>query len=421
MDSGAESLARGPAQSEARWADGTFEAEAAEVLDRLRGAFRDLVQGLPTEVTRASELERALKIDRTLAWKIHRLITEPDRFPAAKHAPKPAALEVFLRAANRAKIPQTLVDGVRTAAGAFEQLARTHADDRGTLETMLDSCTSASDRQMLLAQKRAAFRANRHLWGMQNQVQLNVCFVQPSESAGRLDAIWLKGRLELSWLRAGAPWVVANSMVSDSDNQVRSPVVRQRLDDSADDPESIPLLTAFCSEPLPRFRRVNVAPGMVRDELIPDGLGSTRAVSYVTCEVIRGMGERARNEHNPTGRIGANIELPTKTLLLELLVRDDTFGPLRPEAIGYREARGQPFTSADELQLGETVSYLGKWPVPPPGRDVPRYTEMCNYVFDKVGWEASRFDVYRCQIAYPVMASSVHIQFDLPERTYASA
>ncbi len=422
MDSGAESLVDRPAPSEPGRVDGTFEAEAAQVLDRLRGAFRDLVQALPKKVTRASELEKALNIDRTLAWKVHRLITEPDRFPAAKHAPKPAALEVFLKAATRAKTPQSLIEGVRAAAGEFEQLAQTHADDRHTLETMLDGCTPASDRKMLLTHKRAAYRANRHLWGLQSRVQLGVCIAQPSATAGKLDAVWLRGHLDLRWLRAGAPWVVAEHRMSDADNKVRSPVVRERLDDRAGDPGAVPLLTDFCSEPLPRFRRVDLGPGMVRDELIPSGLGSTRAVSYVTGELVRGVGERARDEHNPIGRIGARVELPTAILLLELLVRDDTFGPLRPESIVYRggqAADGAPYGSADRLHLGETVSYLGKWPSRSPGSDLPRYTEMCNYVFDKLGWEASRFDVYRCQVAYPVIPSTSYIQFDLPERPYA--
>lgn len=59
--------------------------------------------------------------------------------------------------------------------------------------------------------------------------------------------------------------------------------------------------------------------------------------------------------------------------------------------------------------------YLGKGPSVMHTPDVPRYAEMIQYAFDRLGWDEARFDVYRCRVEYPVMPSSVVVRFDLPE------
>ena len=65
------------------------------------------------------------------------------------------------------------------------------------------------------------------------------------------------------------------------------------------------------------------------------------------------------------------------------------------------------------------VSYLGKGPSVLHTPDVPRYAQMGRYVFERVGWDGDRFDVYRCRVEYPVMPSSVAMCFDLPEAPQA--
>jgi hypothetical protein len=167
-----------------------------------------------------------------------------------------------------------------------------------------------------------------------------------------------------------------------------------------------------------------LAPGAVQDELISNGLGNTQSTSYALGEYMRSLGSLTRNEHHPHGRVGIGVALPAEALVYELLIREDTHGPLHPAGIVYRGIGGDwsyELGKADQLDITETVSYLGKWPVPPQGQDVPRHDEMCRYVFDQLGWEASRFDVYRLRVDYPITPSSPHIVYNLPDRLYASA
>lgn len=65
------------------------------------------------------------------------------------------------------------------------------------------------------------------------------------------------------------------------------------------------------------------------------------------------------------------------------------------------------------LRLSETPVFLGSGVNVLHTPDVPRYPEMAQHVLDKLGWNADEFEVYRCRIEYPVLPSSVVLDFDL--------
>ena len=56
---------------------------------------------------------------------------------------------------------------------------------------------------------------------------------------------------------------------------------------------------------------------------------------------------------------------------------------------------------------------MGKGPGALYTGDFPKYPDMGRYVFDRLGWDAARFDVYRCRVEYPVLPSSVVMEFAL--------
>ncbi len=41
---------------------------------------------------------------------------------------------------------------------------------------------------------------------------------------------------------------------------------------------------------------------------------------------------------------------------------------------------------------------------------------MAQRACDRLGWDAERFEVHRLRVEYPVMQSSIVMQFDLPEK-----
>ena len=57
---------------------GQFEDHAKRVLQQVRGAFAGVIDALPGHITRPHELSKSLKIGMKLAWKIAKLVGNPD-------------------------------------------------------------------------------------------------------------------------------------------------------------------------------------------------------------------------------------------------------------------------------------------------------------------------------------------------------
>ena len=272
---------------------------------------------------------------------------------------------------------------------------------------------------MDLAYKRAAYRSNSYFYGIQASAQFTCCLVHQAATEGLWDVAVVRGFLGLRRLRPYVPCVVARMRLTD-DKGVNREAVREPLDPRQEDNENIFLMWDFCSRPLPQFRSVLADEGFIHGELVGNDVGSTTAVDCVTGEVTRNGGARHAGELDQRFGACALVRIPTKVLIIDLLVAEGTFGTFSPEVVVFGEHFGgppipSPAKERDRLDMLESVVYLGKGLSVLRTRDVPRYVEMAQYAAGRQGWDGNNFDVYRCRIEYPVMPSSVIVRFDLPE------
>jgi len=107
-------------------------------------------------------------------------------------------------------------------------------------------------------------------------------------------------------------------------------------------------------------------------------------------------------------------------LVLDQIVHESLFGRIKPDLLVYSglNASEQYPRGVTRVQLpvAEQVEYLGKGPAVLPTPHVPRYRELAEYVFERTGWDGSRFDVYRAEMRYPPIPSTVVMQHALRER-----
>ncbi|MCK4660139.1 MAG: hypothetical protein KAV82_11510 [Phycisphaerae bacterium] len=402
----------------------SFEERAKQVLQQFRGAFAEVVDALPGLITRPHELSKSLKIDMKLAWKIMKVAHGSDLFAAAQHIPGSLGIKVFLKAAARQSVPAPRIRAVEAAVGQFERLIEVHAGDRATLEMMLASYGGGDRRQADLAQQKAAFTAQSYIWGVQARTQLKVDFLHPATEKGRLDIATLRGFVGLRRIRPNVPWVIARARVIDDDGKLRSPSIRKPLDPTEDDADGItsaPLLREFCSKPLPRFRRIVGPHGFLEDELAEGEVGNTGAITCITGDVAYNAASYYRAEHNRYAALAVLMRTPCEALLFDLFVHEDLFGSIEPELAVYSELAGGPpippieGRERDRLDTWEQVEYLGKGPSVVHTPHVPRHAEMIRYTLDKLGWDSERFDVYRVQMQFPIIPTSVLMMHELPE------
>ena len=399
-----------------------FETESTTVLDQLRSALTDVVAGVPGPITKPTELQRALRVDMNVCCKVLKVVSSPEGLSSGLHLPGIMAIRSFLKGARKAGVSDDVINAAVEASDAFDHLVSTHADDRTTFDSMISSLVDSEEAQQItFLNRRATYRGQRHLFGMNVRVQFKCLIVQPNEhEPSMLDLANLTGFVSLRLLRpALAPIVLSPAYTTNDDGSERT-VRREPLIPTSEQVEGVALLPEFCSETTMQLHSVPAAPGRVLGELYGVGVGNTGAVTCVEGHMNRRAVPRYQEAGNKIGGHLAEIRVPCETLLLDLVIRDDTCGPLKPTASTYAdhiaEMRSTGVTSPwQQVEPRQSVQHLGKGPSVLYTPDYPRYPELARHAFKHLGWDASRFDVYRCRIEYPILPSTVAMFFDLPE------
>lgn len=399
----------------------TFATDARQTLEELRAAISQVIESLNQrgDAIRRTQLGSILGLDRKLGWKISRVVDAQDPFEAAQHIPGKSGWDSFLRAAANKGAPHEFVARLQHAIAEFEDLMRVHAGDRATLEMMLASCGSRGRENVDLMHRKAAFRANSYIWGVQAHTHLKADFLHPGSMPGMLDIATLHGFIGLRRIRANIPWIIGRGRCVDNDGQARVEFAREPLDPGAA-PGEAPLLRDFCSKPLPVVRRTRSTHGFMDDEIVAGPVGKTADITCLTGEVFRNCASCRRDEHNQVADFISRQRTPCEVLILDHIVHEDIFGRVDPEFVVYSdllEAAPYPGDGRDiqTLPACETVTYLGKGASALHTPDVPRYAEMARHLFSRLGWDSARFDVYRVCLAFPPIPASAVIHYELPE------
>lgn len=402
-----------------------FETDAETALRTFQGALGEILDALNEHEGRSLQLARVLHIDKKLAWRIVRVVQSTDPFAAAQYVPGAAAFKLFIEAIAHAKVDASLITAAKEAFAGFERLVRVHAGDRGSLEMMLTACAKTDRKTIDLSHRRMAFRGNSYIWGAQTRTYLKLGLVQPNEEdETKVDLVTVHGFFNVRQLRDDARLTVARMKSSEYDADGRRIFAYEPIIADEKSQHGIFLLDEFCSSPRPEIQLLEADRGFVNYELEARGVGDTAAVTCVEASIVRGVASRFRDDKNLYSENCANICIPTETLIMDTLVRDDTFfgrvEDYRSLVYGENLRRTfypSPARSRDLLDIREPVSYLGRGPSVLHSPAVPKYPKLARYIFKQLGWEADRFDAYRCVLEYPVVPSTVVLQHDLPEPT----
>ncbi|MCP3981449.1 MAG: hypothetical protein GY716_19290 [bacterium] len=398
----------------------SFERHSGEVLGHLRAAFGAVIAAIPGGVRRASDLKKTAGLDMKLSWRLFKVAHAADPYSSGPHVPSQAGIKSFLRVSKRLGVREELLAAVERAVGEFDRLVAAHAGDRSTFDSMISALASGSDAaQANLQQRRAAFRANRHIWGVQAETQLKCVFTNVAEDPSRVDVAVVDGYALLRQLRHDAPLVLTSTRVADDDGNPL-PVVRQPIDPRATSQHGVALLRDFCSEPTPELNEVSVGSGFVCGELTSTGLGMRGALTCFTGWSARNIGSRHSAAHNTHAIVQGAVRIPCETMTICLLTRAGALGDADPAVRVFSDHQAElPYPvhkhALDRVVLpDEGVVYLGRGASVLSSPEIPRLQEMARYVFTTMGWDESQFDIHRCRIAYPILPSSVAISIELP-------
>lgn len=393
-----------------------FVTHARAVVRALRGSFSDLISAAGADPEDHQSISRALGLNKNLAWKISKIVQADDPALALEQMPGAAGVRIFLNSVERAGLGEAMVRAAREAVEGYERLIAVHSGDRVTLE-MLGSELSPGRQQRDEHHRKLLFQGASYVWGAQARVNLKVGIVGPGAGPGLLDFASINGLIDFRRIRGDVAWVMASRQSRNDDGTDMKTSASERLDPASAGPNRPPLMTEFCSQPVPELRCV-VSGQITSFELVEGPVGNTGALTCVFGAIQRRI-PYFRTPANEWGEHSAMCDIPAELLILDVFFHE-RFTFARPKAYLYSELGAHvpyPARGRDRyrLPLSEPLQDLGMGPLPLTTPEVPRYNQMLSAAFDRMGWDPARFFGFRMKIAYPACPTALVLRYPLPE------
>ena len=383
-----------------------FDVHTINAVGRIRRTFTEIIDALPQSIARASELQHTLKIDKGLSWRIFNVIRYPNPFDAARYIPGTGGVRIFLQAAQKQGVPASLTDTAAAALADYQKLVRIHAGNRKQLDRMLAAHSKENRAEMDVAHRRLAYEANSYIWGVSAEVQLRTSFVSFSETPGWVDLASLRGLIGLQRLRPDVRWPLGVARCRTDTGMIASDSTLEPLYDVVNPDDVAGKL--FMSQPRPKIE-FSRAYGALQWTLSPGPAGKTGAVTCVTGEIKRQGGPFRCCETDTIASYIVQVGTAAELLIFDQFVHEELYGPLKPELAVYSQFDYGTPNSSLRLQVLDTVQYMGKATDALHTPEIPRYADMVSYVFKRLRWDPSRFDVYRFRMEYPIIQSEVRM------------
>lgn len=401
--------------------DQTFAQEAREVLTGIRRALADLVGSAGADPTQPQELSRRFGLDKTLSWKITRIICEDEATDLVRLMPGKNGMKIFVDAMERGGAP---ADRARVVHGAMDDLERfieVHSGDRETFEIMLGGTSKDVARRRNEALRKQAFMANSGIWGVRARAQLSLHFCTPKKDDPETLVLGIIcGLIDFSRLRPDAPWSVASISHFAGDNVPYEACGDQPMDPTVKVGEP-PLLSTFCSDPTPVLRQASSSNGRMRYEFTEGAVGNTAAATALLGWISKDNACRFRTDLDTTGEHLSHLNTPVEIAYHDLYLHRDCVPQVKPELLLYSQMPGGPLYPRDGVEHGllrnhEDMIDLGASPPDTTTPGLPRYREIAEFGAKSMGYNLREFQGYRMRLRYPPIPTLATFRYPLPER-----
>jgi hypothetical protein len=383
----------------------------------MQSALLRLISAVPVEnrgIRNAAALERALGIDRKLAWRVFKIANDDDSVAAGLLMPRKISIAKVSKAAKLKKVGAEIISNMEGAYSRYEQLVRDTAGNREVFDSMLSGLVSEAADPLDLVHKRASVRADTHLLGVHCEAILKTFIVRPSVDGQNLDTAVLGGLVRLKRLRAGVPLVISSRRFEGYDGEDIRPKY-QPVDPESARKYGIPLLEAFCSSPVPRFEQRITRDGFKEVTVAGGGLGEAHSSTCFMADYARAIMSRHQTELDKQLRLITNVRTPADRLIFDVMMARGCLASAPPVIGVCSDHAGVRFPDEPQITLAtrETIRRIpsGLKGISTP--EIPQYPDIIAHVLGRLDWDPDEFDVYRCVVDYPVLPSSVMMAFEL--------
>lgn len=388
-----------------------FSVSAADVLHQLQSAMAELLFGAGLDGARSTDIGRILGLDKTLAWKVTRLVRESDPLAAARHLPGASGVRILLEAAASAGATAERIDAVRQADAEFRRFVEERAGDLRTFEAMLTG--TRRDAKSEFEQRRTYYQSGAAIWGVRASAQFLMLALCPSHrQPGMLDVVQTGGFVRLERLKPNTPWIIRRLLTTTDDAGQHLSFERVPLDPAAvSAPAALPLLREFCSDPPPQIRQFQGHDGFLYDEVLPGPLGPSGAVTVVTGEIYRAAVSAERSEENQYGRYKLSVRTPLEYVQFDVLVHRSltNFEPMIVATQGLLEGRPSAGNAAEYAEQDASAAPAKRLGAPPVLKTtrIEAYDAIARRALELAGQSPDDFTGYRAAMDFPTAPSEM--------------
>lgn len=395
--------------------------EAKVVLQEVRTSLATLVGSVGANPMQPQEIARRFGLDKTLTWKIARVICDDDTLAAAVHVPGRASVKNFVDVLARKGATSEATGQVMVAMDRLEDLIARHSGDRGTFEVMLGSGSDELARKRGEAARKMAYQGASAIWGVRARVHVSIHFVAPSgEDPRLLDLAVVAGFVDFQRLRADVAWAVARraTLSTAGEPQTFGTIVPM---DPALAREESPILRQFSSTPTPELRQTQAQGNITRFELTEGPIGNTAAATCILGWIARGISNRYKSEGDDFGEHIVRLSTPVEVLYHDLYVHRSLSFAMNPGIHIYSDLPGGPTFPYDgpdrgKLPVMDEVVDLGEGPPNAAAADLPNYRQMVDYAAEQLGFHLNAFHGYRFRLKFPPIPALCLYRYPLIDR-----
>ncbi len=411
---------------------------ADEVARRLRLELRGLVEFLSEQERGASAMARALEIDRNTC---QRIVAATGRGEADAsmlvQLPGIVGLRQFMEAMGK-RFPggeaAAAIAGVGAAVDKFEKVIDEMAGSQRKLRERLDmdrvggamafdtvGTAGPSDN---LAVRRSLFRAAVDIVGRWSETRLSVRVIRPVPGDPmHTENIRMTGHVGHMARAISVPLEVYSGVPEQLvENEGKTGKGEKVAFQSLDARQSVGdtpgfLMQKFCSQPLPRVTSRAAGAKVVHaiDEMGTPG----QASDIFVADRRAGRDKHPATQHPAIGEVSTIMNYPARRFVMDVFLHRD----IARRCIPSLEVHLSPLPSgtmvlsrwSTKIPGGPRLELLGA-----PGQTwdqlatdaYVRHAELVKTLFETIGWDASEFVGYRCDVAYPIWRAAYCMLFD---------
>ncbi len=392
----------------------------SKVGNRLSNAVCGILDSLPERPKRIGELAKLLGLRRDVTSRVLNATQMQDPIAVSAAMPGPEALQMLIRAARQQNIDQKRIEAAENAVREFADLLR-DLGGRSELDAIISKSLPETRQRFELSHKQAVFKGMSHLKGISTDVAITTVLAYPTGDGTHWDSLSIVGSVGLRRLRPGAPIHFSSAVLGPE----RKGMVDSTLDGLPVDAEQASfLLTKFCTQPVPSLT-AQITDDIVRYTVDGDCIGPRSCVTLYLAQLNRKL--TIGNPGNTPRRKGASaeVEVPARELVFDLLIHRTLWPSLSPELIIYDTTihgavdMNDRSRDIDTLDLAESIQPLGVGLGQMRIAEVANYSDMLRYVCKELDWDDAAFRGYRCRVRYPPYGSQFAMVFDVPHTIHS--